>query len=62
MRSDCPEGERCVAAGASMCGEPGICIRVLDCGFDPVCGCDGVTYTYCSIPDGVLADHDGPCE
>ena len=43
----------CVVAG-------GLCSGVLD----PVCGCDGKTYTddSCTLPAGVRTAHMGPCE
>jgi len=65
QRSDCPDRDHCVAVGPGMCGEAGRCVPPSsDCGPDPdpVCGCDGMTYVVCALPDGVFLDHRGPCE
>ncbi len=64
----CPEGEYCrFQRGACCCDVQGVCepnpegcLAV----FDPVCGCDGVTYgNECEAARaGVTVDRDGPCE
>lgn len=65
----CPDGELCdlpaencqVADLQGVCVErPEICPEV----FDPVCGCDGVTYANdCfRLMAGAQKDHDGECE
>ncbi len=64
----CPEGEMCdlqpgLCGGADLDGvcveKPEICPEV----YDPVCGCDGVTYSNdCfRLMAGEQKDHDGEC-
>jgi hypothetical protein len=58
---DHPAGTCNVADGAGVCvAVPGACAAV----FDPVCGCDGVTYgNDCErIRAGAQKDHDGECQ
>jgi Cys-rich repeat protein len=61
---DCPEGQFC--ARHHGCGTPGncaprpdFCIQV----YEPVCGCDGHTYSNACIAakNGVNVQHQGPC-
>lgn len=62
---DCKEGEHCQFTGS--CGEDvGVCIALTECAdrYDPVCGCDGVTYdSHCFLVlADVAMDHEGACE
>ncbi len=65
----CPNGELCDLP-AGMCGEAdleGVCVEKPEACpeiFDPVCGCDGVTYSNdCfRLMAGVQLDHEGECE
>jgi hypothetical protein len=65
----CPEGQVCdlpagMCRGADLQGvckqRPNVCPLI----FDPVCGCDGKTYSNdCDrLAAAVQKDHDGPCE
>jgi hypothetical protein len=62
---NCGDGEYCLGEG---CDGPGGCVRFGskgDCGvtLEPVCGCDGTTYTSvaCAASRGVRVDHGGEC-
>jgi hypothetical protein len=62
---NCGDGEYCQGEG---CDGPGGCVRYGhedECGvtFEPVCGCDGTTYTSvaCAASRGVRVDHEGEC-
>jgi len=61
----CGPSEYCLAAG---CSGPGGCVPrdTDDCGirFEPVCGCDNVTYTSeaCASHEGVRVQVHEPCE
>jgi hypothetical protein len=63
----CPEGEYC-ATPRGMCSEIGECQPLGDIlcpeNYDPVCGCDGTTYSNeCfATAAGVSVDHCGACE
>lgn len=65
----CPEGQYCMYDAGDSCGwadAPGVCRpRPEACItlFDPVCGCDGVTYSNaCAAASaGASVQHDGPC-
>jgi hypothetical protein len=61
-----PEGEYCAGDG---CEGPGGCMNKdarSECGIrlEPVCGCNGVTYTSaaCASAEGVRVDYEGECE
>jgi hypothetical protein len=64
---DCGDGEYCTGEG---CDGPGGCVYTGsgpgDCGvtLEPVCGCDGTTYTSaaCADQEGIRIDHDGECD
>jgi hypothetical protein len=64
---NCGDLEYCRGDG---CDGPGGCVWMGsgpgDCGvrLEPVCGCDGVSYTSaaCADQEGVRVDHDGECE
>ena len=64
----CDEGEFCkMDVGACCCDFQGICMPLPEACieiFDPVCGCDGKTYSNSCSADGagVTIDHDGECE
>ena len=62
---NCNDGEYCFGEG---CDAPGGCTRYgseEDCGvtLEPVCGCDGTTYTSaaCAASRGVRVDYAGEC-
>ncbi len=62
--SECEADEMCLTDGD--CGTPGECVLKPDiCPaiFDPVCGCDGQTYSNAceARKAGVNIDHEGPC-
>ncbi len=67
LPGQCPPGTACVALpGTCDVGAPSLCLPVPgDCGLlsDPVCGCDGVTYTsLCDAAgNGGGMMHPGPC-
>jgi hypothetical protein len=48
-----------------MCDEPGICRAVADApcdgNYDPVCGCNGVTYGNACTATGHVIDYEGEC-
>ena len=63
---DCRDREFCQGDG---CSGPGGCVAGGNNGtcsgvLDPVCGCDGKTYTNesCTVPAGVRTSHNGGCE
>jgi len=65
----CPEGQSCDLAPGLCQGAdiPGNCVNVPDVcteEFDPVCGCDQMTYSNdCQrLMSGIQLDHVGPCE
>jgi hypothetical protein len=65
LNSDCVEGEFCKKP-VGQCGGGGVCtIRGDYCIqiADPVCGCDGVTYSnsYCAYVAGVSVAYSGTC-
>jgi hypothetical protein len=67
VNSDCPSGYNCVNHFPTSCSSGGVCEPVpgaCDTIVDPVCGCDGVTYSnYCgALIVGVRASAWGPCE
>jgi hypothetical protein len=63
----CGDREYCTGEG---CDAPGGCVSMGsgpgDCGvtLEPVCGCDGVSYTSaaCADQEGVRVDHEGECD
>lgn len=63
----CPDGQICdFNQGCNVSDATGVCVTLPDgCIeiFDPVCGCDGVTYPNDCFRRmaGVVKDHDGPC-
>jgi hypothetical protein len=67
---ECPEGFFCAYAPEAICGwadAPGTCQRRPEACiaiYDPVCGCDGRTYSSaCSAANqGMSVQHDGECE
>ena len=64
---NCGDNEYCRGEG---CDEPGGCVFMGsgpgDCGvtLEPVCGCNGTTYTSaaCADQEGIRVDHDGECD
>jgi hypothetical protein len=64
---NCGDNEYCQGEG---CDGPGGCVMMGsgpgDCGvtLEPVCGCDGVSYTSaaCADQEGVRVEHDGACD
>lgn len=52
----CKKNEKCVATPIDDC------VTTMD--INPVCGCDGVTYTNASVAACYLVDvaHTGPCQ
>jgi len=64
--SDCPKGFYCEkpigsCEGAGTCAvKPDVCIYL----YDPVCGCDGITYSnaMCAAVAGVSINYHGPCD
>jgi len=62
----CPDGSFCQFPSGSCGSEPGVCAAIPDvcpAVFNPVCGCDGVTYgNACEASmAGVSIEFDGPC-
>ncbi len=63
----CEAGEFCLTPdGACCCDISGMCTPIpdaCDLVFDPVCGCDGITYSNRCFAhaNGVSVDHQGPC-
>lgn len=66
----CPEGQTCVPDDPDQCGAgpgPGTCQErptVCPAVYDPVCGCDGNTYSSACVAgvQFISVVHDGPCQ